>query len=226
MASHLVLQGQCLTQIAALHGFADARTLHDHPENADLKRRRPDFNVLYPGDRVFIPEHDSGEVSRPTGARHRFVAKVPQRTLRIELQTRDGRPRRDVEYALELPGVTLTGKTGADGLIEHPIPVDATEGSLILDGVVYPVGIGWLNPLRDTPDGGVSGVQGRLQKLGFGPAAITGAMDDPTRAAIARFRAAMRLPPGEAVDDGGDPQTPAPAVDEPLLAALEREHRS
>jgi hypothetical protein len=213
MASHLVLQGQCLTQIASLHGFADARTLHDHPENAALKRRRPDFNILHPGDRVFIPEHDGGEVSRPTGARHRFVAKVPRRMLRLELQTPQGQPRRDVEYAIELEGVTLTGKTGADGKIEHPIPVDATEGRLILDDVVYPIAIGWLNPLRDTPDGGVSGVQGRLQKLGFGPASITGEIDAPTRAAIADFRAAVRLPEGD-------------AIDEPLLSALEREHQS
>jgi N-acetylmuramoyl-L-alanine amidase len=211
MPVHVVRQGECFTTIADLHGFADPRDVADHPENRALRARRPDPNILHPGDRVFVPDREIGVVARPTGARHRFVAKRPARRLHVVLKSAEGVPFAGVRYRILLEGATIEGTTGGDGAIRHDIPIQATEAKLDLGDVVVDLAIGWLNPLRDAPDGGVSGVQARLRNLGHEPGSVSGELDAPTRAAIESYQRARGLP----VDGALSPA---------LLSALEREH--
>ena len=56
MQQHMVKEGECLDSIALDHGFADWRTIYDHPKNTDLRSKRPDPNVIHPGDKLFIPD--------------------------------------------------------------------------------------------------------------------------------------------------------------------------
>ena len=47
--------GDTTTKLAFEHGlFPD--TLWNHPDNEDLRSKRDDPNVLYPGDKIFIPD--------------------------------------------------------------------------------------------------------------------------------------------------------------------------
>jgi hypothetical protein len=39
------------------------RTIYDHPSNADFKRKRPNPNLIFPGDRIFIPTPGSVALS-------------------------------------------------------------------------------------------------------------------------------------------------------------------
>ncbi len=75
MTTHVVEQGECLATIAARHGYA-WQTVYNAPENAALRRRRPNPNVLYPGDVVEIPEKRPVEARVATGRQHTF--KVPR----------------------------------------------------------------------------------------------------------------------------------------------------
>ena len=67
MPSHRVKQGECLTSIAARYGFADWRAIYQHPNNAELRKKRPNPSLLFPGDALFIPEKRRKTVAAQTG---------------------------------------------------------------------------------------------------------------------------------------------------------------
>ncbi|MBM3790325.1 MAG: hypothetical protein FJW35_08240 [Acidobacteria bacterium] len=52
---HVVRQGDCAASPAAEYGHF-WQTIRNHPSNAELKRRRTDPNVLYPGEVILLPD--------------------------------------------------------------------------------------------------------------------------------------------------------------------------
>src|SRR5690348_4555483 len=54
--NYIVRPGDTLGKIAARHGFKDYREIYDHPANAGFKAKRPDPNLIYPGDVIVIPD--------------------------------------------------------------------------------------------------------------------------------------------------------------------------
>lgn len=62
---HVVRQGECLSAIAKRYGFASYRIIYDHPDNAELRRARPNPNLLFPGDVIVIPDRNcNGDMIR------------------------------------------------------------------------------------------------------------------------------------------------------------------
>src|SRR5215475_13218890 len=128
---HYVKQGEYLAQIARAHGFADYRTIWDAPENQELKAKRKNPNVLYPGDKVFIPDRETREETRPTRKKHRFELQGERLHLRIVLLGLDKKPLKGHECTLAVAGDTEEVTTKADGLLEMRILETATEGKLL-----------------------------------------------------------------------------------------------
>lgn len=214
---HTVVQGECLSVIAQRYGVSSARTLYEASENEALRRKRPDPNILFPGDQVVIPDKTTKQVEIPTGAWHRFVVDRPQRTrkLRLKLQDAAGEALASVPYRLELhtagePEV-LDGQTTGDGVLEHEVSSAAQSVTLRIGRMVRRLQLGYLNPLREAPDAGVTGVQARLNNLGYGAGPVDGVLGPRTQAAIRAFQR-----------DHEQPETGA--IDEPLLGAIERQH--
>jgi hypothetical protein len=210
-------QGENLTLIAARFGFADPRKIQEHPNNEELMDRRKDTDVLYPGDRLFIPRLDSREESCPTDKRHTFVLKVPKKKLRFIIEDGEGEPIRNQPYELTIdaaeeigPGFPSSEKqvfqaqTGPDGELEHEVSLNAESGTLKVGTAVWKLKIGHLNPPKDAPDHGTSGIQARLKNLGFDPGEIDGIPGPLTEAAI---RAFQRENPPLAVDGICGPKT-------------------
>src|SRR5258708_33469109 len=54
--TYTVVQGDCISSIAAQNGFGRWQTVWDRPENAALKKTRKNPNALSPGDQVFVPD--------------------------------------------------------------------------------------------------------------------------------------------------------------------------
>lgn len=189
--THTVKQGECLSSIAKHYGFANWRTIYDHPQNADFKEKRPNPNVICPGDRIVIPDKEEKRERAQTGKLHRYVAIVPQTRLRIVLQDEDGEPLAGKRYKLEVAGTTYEGTTDADGLLDKAIPADAEGGELTSwlneqdpeRQYTWLLRIGHLDPVEE-----LSGVQARLNNLGFDCGPVDGINGPMTKAAVRAFQ--------------------------------------
>lgn len=187
--THVVVQGDCFSKIARRYGFADYRLLYNHPDNAELKKKRPNPNVLRPGDHIHIPDRAPKEVDAKTGQTHTFKVKLAEKALRLALKAAGGEPLAGLPYELDLGEERpRTGSTDGDGKLEEIVPADCATATLTIDDRVLVLRLGHLNPLAEVKDGDLSGLQGRLANLGYDPGPADGKYGTRTRAALAVFQ--------------------------------------
>ena len=194
MPKRKVGQGETTSSIAKKNGFF-WRTIWEHGENAELRKKRKDPNVLFADDIIFVPDKKMKEVSKGTEQEHVFKLKGEPAKLKIQL-FKLGKPREGEDYVLEVDGKQKPGKTDGEGRLEHFIPPDAKSGKLILKGgkEIHNLKLGNLDPI-DTP----SGIQQRLNNLGYGCGGEKGEIGAKTKAALKKFQANHDLEPtGEA----------------------------
>jgi len=189
MGKVTVSQGDCIASMAHENGFF-WETIWNHGENAALKAKRGDPNQLVAGDEVFVPDKDLKQESCATEQRHKFKIKGATNKFRVQLKALD-EPRANEDYVLEIDGKLRKGKTDSSGVIEEIIPGNARGGRIILSGgkEEIPIRLGNLDPI-DT----LSGVQQRLNNLGFDCGGEDGEMNDQTKAAIELFQTKHKVP--------------------------------
>ena len=172
-----VQQGDCLSSIAAAHGFSTWKLIWDDASNAELKQKRKDPNVLYPGDILNLPDKDLKQESGGVDASHKFKLKAPPTSIKVRLLL-DDKPRSGLKYELLVAGKTIKGSTDGGGYVKADIPPDAASAILTLtEGTAverYELGLGTLDP-ADTE----SGLKQRLECLGYD---ISGEWKDAIRA--------------------------------------------
>ena len=193
MPEHTVEQGECISSIAERHGFF-WRTIWNHARNAELRERRGDPNVLYPGDIVFIPEKSEKQHAGITEKRHRFRKKGVPAKLRLIVEEQDI-PLANTSYILEVDGKLYEGETDAQGLLEASIDPCAKRARLKIGGLDYELDLGAMDPLDED-----IGVQARLQNLGFYDGDLDGEIGPETKQAIAGFQRAVGLEPTAELD--------------------------
>jgi len=183
MPNHTVKSGECLSGIAYSYGLAWDQ-IWNHPENAGLKEKRGDPNILRPGDVVFVPERTLREEERPTGKRHRFKRTGSETFLRLRLQ-RSGYPVENEPYALAVNRVIREGQTDATGLLVERIPPMIHEATLYLRDFEeqYQLQLGRLDPLDQ-----VTGIQARLNNLGYEVGKVDGINGPITDTAVRVFQ--------------------------------------
>ncbi len=189
---HVVRPGECLSSIAAHYGIVPWRKIYDHPRNADFKRRRPNPNLIYAGDELYIPDKESRIIHCPTGQAHRFRVRVPTTWFNMCLQDEAKQPIAEARFCLMLDNhvATIAGETDGKGWIKAEIPAWAEFGQLMLwphpddDETVltWKVRLGHLDPLDTT-----SGVKGRLQNLGY-VCDVNDVQDEEYFAAVREFQ--------------------------------------
>jgi N-acetylmuramoyl-L-alanine amidase len=190
---HVVEQGECLSEIARKYGFLNYKAVYEHPDNADLRKKRPNPNVLMPGDEVAIPDIASKKVAAVTNKNHKFQIKLPRKVLRVVFKGHDGKPLKDTEYTLRFGEQTKIGKTDGSGKIDEPVPMGTRVAEIEIAGRALTLRLGHLNPIGQpgTEDGDddFAGVQARLKNLGYDAGPTDGIYGRRTRAAIAMFQA-------------------------------------
>ena len=188
---HTVKQGEYLPKIAMEYGFANYQKIWDHPENAELKEKRQTPNVLFPGDRLYIPDKQVKTESGATGQRHRFRLKGELPMLRIVLKDVDDQPIANAECDLVVEGKIHQVTTDANGLIEQEIPKTAEGGYLLSHDPEIPfdsqipieIQIGHLDPVEE-----ISGQRARLNNLGYDTGDPDSGDEQQFRSAVEEFQ--------------------------------------
>jgi N-acetylmuramoyl-L-alanine amidase len=193
MASHVVEQGECFATIARDNGMT-RDDLYQHPDNAELRQKRPSPFVLHPGDVVSVPDHPLQRVSAGTEMRHRYVTQLPQRELRVTLKDASGKPISNETYAITIGDDLQSGTTDGDGLLVQKFRRREPSAKLVIQGRVVILAFGEIDPVKDAPDEGASGARERLRNLGYDVGDATqedaddNGLDGGTRTAIALFQ--------------------------------------
>jgi len=193
---HTVAQGEHVPGIAEDYGFTDYLVIWNHANNAQLKQLRQNPNVLFPGDKLYIPDRTPKEYGRSTDQRWKF--KVKKKPLRLRLVLRDEyeHPIANTACLLRLEDKQKNVTTDGDGKIELDLPPSAKQATLVIQGeqetpyfgMTIPLKIGHLDPV-DT----VSGQQGRLYNLGYYWGELNGEDSVEWRSAIEEFQCEHQL---------------------------------
>jgi LysM repeat protein len=189
---YFVQQGDYLSKIAKEFGFSDYRTIWNHPDNSELKSKRQNPNVLYPGDKLVIPDRNLREESCAVDKSHNFKVKRPVLRLRLVLEDAYEKPIANAQCVLTIDGDSRTITTDGEGKIDEPLEPGTTSAAIIiqdpkqthLNSVRIPIKIGHLDPLEE-----VSGQRARLKNLGYFPGTVDDKDDPAFVTAVERFQA-------------------------------------
>lgn len=196
MPQYTIKEGDCLSSIAQRHGLFWQK-IWDHSQNSELRGRRRDPNILFPGDVIFIPEKEEKEETGSTEKRHQFRKKGVPAKVRLHLM-RHGQPRANESYILEVDGIFFTGTTDADGKLEQSIPPNAKKGKLFLGKKreEYKLNLGHMDPHNE-----LIGIQKRLNNLGFHCGPANGDLTPQTTEALKAFQKKHQLTESGEVDE-------------------------
>ncbi len=224
MATHKPVGNEHLLGILRAEKFRDWKKQWD--ANADLKAKRKNPNLLFKGpalggdgDTLDVKPLEAKKVKKAGGKNYKFKAPHPKLFLRLRVLNEDFTALKNSAYSLTLDGVAepFEGKTNGQGQLEVEIPPAAKKGTLTVTvpppsgkkggavegetGMSWEIEIGALNPIREeAPDANcLSGVQQRMNNLGFPCGDVTGVSDDATKNAIKQFQATFGL------SETGDP---------------------
>ena len=206
MSGHLVEQGECLASLCEKYGFPDWHTIYDHAANADFRSRRPNPNVLLPGDLVEIPDHQAKTANLGTDSVHQIQVKQPLARLKIKLEDDQGTAFANKKFKLTVGSQVIEDVTDGNGMVDKPISPSATSGELIFwpeghetewEGLQVPLRLGDLHP-HDL----VSGAKQRLLNLGFFTGDPDETVNPATQISTENFKRWAHLTPVDAnLDD-------------------------
>ena len=201
---HRLKQGECLSSIAAAHGHG-WKHVWAHPENAALRDKRKDPNILLPCDVVFVPDKELKTVEVASSKKHRFKVHLEKVALHLRL-TGNVEPLKSEPYVLQLGDGEIKGQTDGDGKLHAQIPAGLEQVVLVLPKrrQRYTLALGHLDPV-DTP----SGAEARLQNLRMLPGQQSEGAS--LKSALSAFQRVKKL------KDTGE-------LDASTAAALRKEH--
>jgi hypothetical protein len=192
---YVVRAGDSIDSIAVEHGHF-WETIWNDSGNSELKNKRKDPNVLLASDLVTIPPLRKKAEERSPEAKHRFKRKGVPAKINLAF-TQSGEPRAHEKYVMDLDGKQENGELDGDGRFIKAIPNNARELVLYLGDAreEFRMKLGGIDPIRT-----VTGLQQRLNALGYPCGRDDGELDDQTRSAIGSFQSANGVDPTGTAD--------------------------
>lgn len=202
---YTVRQGDYLAKIAKDYGFANWRTIYDDSHNQGFRQKRPDPNLIFPGDQLFIPDAQTKTVQVQTNQPHRFTLTKDGVSLHLNLVDAQRNPLDILKYELSTAQETMTRKKNepgweslGQGLVQETFARPESKATLkiwtIDEGAAepdfaYTLMIGHLDPIEQ-----VTGMQARLNNLGFDCGAVDGTCGPKTQSSLKAFQKEYGLP--------------------------------
>ncbi|MFA6045519.1 MAG: peptidoglycan-binding domain-containing protein [Phycisphaerales bacterium] len=197
--THSVCQGESTTSLSFERGLY-WKTVWQHANNASLRSKRSNPNILLEGDEIFLPFLQQKDESCATGQKHRFQRKGVPETLNLTFLDMYGKPLKDKPYKLTIDGDFRKGTLDANGKLSEPIPPNARSAKVEVGDkgelATTEVFLGHLDPVET-----LTGVQARLKNLGYFGAAIDGEPSDLLDKAVVRFRRKNGMEEGKEIND-------------------------
>jgi hypothetical protein len=222
MPDHVARGNDHLLRIARENNIPLQKLLDANPQ---LKRKP---TLLFKGDdwsagdAVAIPSPELKEAAAATSRSTPYEIDPTKLFLRLRLLGEDFKALKNADYELTIENLpapfTKKGKTDAQGQIETEIPPKARTGTLSVSvppppggppgtvqgksGMTWTLDLGALNPVGEpAPDDAcISGVQARLNNLGFPCGPVNGIVDEALQDQIRAFRKLFGLPDGKVSD--------------------------
>ncbi len=207
MQPYVLKQGDYLANLAHRFGF-DADAVWNDPANAELRQLRPNPNILWPSDILYIPDQVSKKAETyplAAGQMNAFVTSPPTVTVTVRFTASSFASQGfTVPEQEQLTGLTTTG----DGTATFDIPVTLSEFTIVFteSGTTFSFGVGHLDPI-DT----LSGVAQRLQNLGYLSPKTEISTDnvDAIRVGLRAFKASQGANDQPAPASGSPPPPPS-----------------
>lgn len=198
MAIHVVRQGESVISLSKRYGIPADKILN-HPDNRSLRNRQRDSGILFPGDRLTIPEREIKEIDCATEQRHRFRCNNRNSLLKIRFLAQD-EPRANEPYLLRIHTQEYRGNLDNDGWLRVSIPADTQEAVIELgeesEREEFAIRIGHLDPVDE-----IRGVQQRLNNMGFFYGAENDQLTEEMQGALCAFQAKHGLEESGELDD-------------------------
>jgi N-acetylmuramoyl-L-alanine amidase len=193
---YTVQSGDCLRSIGRSLGLP-WRKIYDHAQNKAFRDLRPNPHVIYPGDRLFIPDLEPDAVSADTEQKHRFKLNDDGVMFTLFLEDEEGNALTDQPFSIEVEKrAPIKSRTNANGMLRVPIQPQDTDATLtvwverqddqpVIEHI-FELRLGELDPISTD-----TGLQARLYNLGFDPGPIDGVVGPLTKRAVKDFQRDM-----------------------------------
>jgi len=192
MKIHTVKQGEDMVTIAAQYHVADWQSIYDHPANQRLKEMRPDPMYFYPGDIIYIPDLEPEIFNLATDQSHTLTVDVPKNEFSLSLGDEMGQPFANADYEMVYGNITIKDKLDGNGMLKQIIPAHVTHAKLTVwhnpdapnECLEYELNFGDMDPVDE-----ISGIQLRLQNLGYNIGAVDEDFGEISSDALSQFQA-------------------------------------
>jgi N-acetylmuramoyl-L-alanine amidase len=132
MADHPVKPGDCFSSVAKENGYFNYLTLYGHGDNAALKGKRKNPNLLVEGDVVKVPAKRQKKVPLDLDKEKKFVVDRKPTKIRLALMDVLDKAMDLTDCKLVVGPLTSTSKPTGAGLLEKEIDPTVKAGTLDL----------------------------------------------------------------------------------------------
>lgn len=185
---HITADGDWIGKIAARYNNPDPDQVYNLESNTGLREKRPEKNLLVPGDPVNVPITDPPAM--PTRGKNGgpidiAVTPPPPEGFTVKFENAEGTALSNLDYRLNYSGIDeeYADSTDSEGKIDLEIPPGTDVVTVTFEEHEFTFNLGHLRP-----PGLFAGVADRLKNLDYYHGEISNEYTEELAAAIRKYQ--------------------------------------